>query len=183
MLHLLTETQKNKVIKEYRMRLVVVICILIALVSLTGVALILPSYLIAVGKVNTIKVGNQSKEESIKILNDQNFKDKLKKIDSSLDALKMSINTLSPREAYNKIINSLPEGVVLNRYTYSLVDDSTAAISIDGVAIDRNNLLDLHNKLKLNPEFIGIDIPITSFTKKKDLNFSLKFNLIKVIKK
>lgn len=183
MLHLLNESQKNKVIKEYRMRLVIVICWLIVFIALAGSALLLPSYLTSVGKVNTIKSDNQFKEKSIQVLKDQNFSDKIKKIDYSLLALNRSINIISPREAYDKILNSLPAGVSLGRYSYNIIDDDSALISIDGTAENRNELVELQNKLKLNSEFIGIDIPITNFTKKEDLNFSLKFNLVKVVKK
>jgi hypothetical protein len=183
MLHLLNEPQKNKVIKEYRMRLVIVICWLIIFISLTGVSLLIPSYLTAIGKVNSIKNENQQKENSIKSLNEQNFKDKIKKVDSSLSALKLSVNILSPREAYYKILNSLPAGVSVDRYTYNLVDSDNASISIDGSAVDRDRLVELQNQMKLNTEFIGINIPITNFAKKKDIAFSLKFNLIKVVKK
>jgi hypothetical protein len=179
MLHLLNESQKNKVIKEYRMRLVVVICWLTVFISLAGIALLLPSYLTAIGKVSYINNDNQQKENSIKNLNAQNFKDKIKKVDSGLIALKTSVNVLSPREAYNKILGSLPAGIYISRYTYNLIDNDSASISIDGSAIDRDRLVDLQNQMKLNTEFVGIDIPITNFAKKKDISFSLKFNLIK----
>lgn len=183
MLHLLTESQKNKVTKEYRMRLVIVICWVLIFISLAGSALILPTYLIAVGKVNTIRDEIKFKENSIKSLKDQNFQDKIKLVDSNLNALKISVNIISPRETYNKILNSLPSGVYVDRYTYGLIDDNKASISISGVAVDRERLMDLQNKLKLNKEFVGINIPITGFTKKKDLGFSLNFNLINVDKK
>jgi len=183
MLHLLNDQQKIKVIKEYRMRLIVVICWLIVFISLVGITLLLPSYLSAIGKVNSIKNENLQKENSIQVLNSQNFKDKIKKVDFNLSALKISVNILSPIEAYDKILISLPVGVVVDRYTYSLVDNDTASISIDGSAPDREKLIELQNQLKLNPEFSGIDIPITNFAKKIDLSFSLKFNLIKSTKK
>jgi hypothetical protein len=183
MLHLLTESQKNKVIKEYKMRLAIVICWLAVFISLTGSALLLPSYLTAVGKVNTIKGDNQSKENSVKSLKDQNFQDKIKLVDSNLNALKLSVDIMSPRETYYKILNSLPAGVYVDRYTYGLKDENNASISISGVAGDRGKMIELQNLLKLNKEFTGIVIPITGLTKKKDLTFSLNFNLIKNIKK
>ena len=164
MLHLLTESHKKKVIKEYRMRLVVVICWLIVFVSMAGIALIIPSYLTAIGKVNVIKGENQNKEDSVKTLKAQNFNDKIKKVDYSLNALKMSVNVLFPKDAYTKILNSLPEGVYVDRYTYNLIDDNSASIGIDGTAADRDKLVDLQNRLKLIPEFTGIDIPITNLS-------------------
>ncbi len=183
MLHLLSDQQKNKVIKEYRMRLVVVVCWLIVFLSLAGVAMLIPSYLTAIGKVNSIKSENLQKENSIQSLNAQNFTEKIKQVDSDLNALKISVVILSPREAYDKILSSLPVGVVVGRYTYSLIDNNMASISIDGTAPDREKLVELQNQLKLNQEFTGIDIPITNFAKKKDLTFSLKFNLTKITKK
>jgi len=183
MLHLLSNQQKTKVIKEYRMRLIVVICWLIVFISLAGIAMLIPSYLTAIGKVNTIKDENLQKENSIQALKAQNFTDKIKQVDFNLSALNVSVNILSPREAYDKILSSLPVGVIVNRYTYNLIDDDTASISIDGSAPDREKLVEVQNQLKLNPEFSGIDIPITNFAKKKDLAFSLKFNLIKTAKK
>lgn len=165
------------------MRLIIVICWLIVFVSLIGITLLIPSYFTAIGKFNSIKSDNQQKENSIKSLNEQNFKDKIKKVDSGLSALKLSVNILSPREAYEKILNSLPVGVSVDRYTYNLIDNDNASISIDGSAEDRDKLVELQNQMKLNKEFTGINIPITNFAKKKDLVFSLKFNLIKIVKK
>jgi hypothetical protein len=183
MLHVLSESQKKKVIKEYKMRLVIVICWIIVFISLVGLACLLPSYLSAVGRVNIIKSENQIKERSVQVLKDQNFQDKIKLVNSSLEALKTSINILSPKEAYNKILNSLPEGVYIDRYTYGLIDDNSASISISGVAPDRDKLIELQKKINSNPEFTSINIPITSFTRKKDLSFSFNFNLIKSVKK
>lgn len=179
MLHLLTNSQKNKVIKEYRMRLLIIVCCLVISISISGIALLVPSYVTAIGKFSLIKSENQQKERSIKILKQQNFEDKIKQVDSNLKALETSVKVISPRETYYKIISSLPAGVVVSRYTYGLKDNYTASISIDGTALDRDVLVELQNQLKLNPEFVGINIPITNFAKKKDLSFSLQFNLIK----
>ena len=120
MLHLLTESQKNKVTKEYKMRLVIVVSWMIIFISLTGMALTLPIYLISVSKINHIKNDNQSKENSTKALRDQNFQDKIKQVNSSLGALKMFVGVPSPRNTYLKIVDSLPEGVYIDRYTYGI---------------------------------------------------------------
>jgi len=183
MLHLLNNSQKNKVLKEYRMRLFVVVCIFIIFVSLAGVALLIPSYLTAVGKINLIKNDNQLKVDSIKAIKDKNFEDKIKKVNDSLNALKVSINIISPREAYDKILNSTPAGVSVVRYTYNLVDDNTASISISGTSQNRDMLAEFQNRLKLNPEFKGITVPLSDFAKKKDLDFTLNFNLVRVVNK
>ena len=183
MLHLLPESQKHKVTREYKMRLIIVICWIVVFISLVGLACLLPSYLSAVGRVNVIKNENQTKEKSVQSLREQNFQDKIKSVNSSLEALKNSINILSPKGAYNKIVNSLPAGVYIDRYTYGLIDDNNASISISGVAPDRDKLIELQKKINSNPEFTSINIPITSFTKKKDLSFSFNFNLIKPVKK
>lgn len=178
MLHLLTESQKNKVIKEYRLRLAVIICTFIIFICLTGLALLLPSYLSAIGRVNSIKDINQQKKESIAVLKKNGFEDKIKKVDNGLKALKISIKILTPREAYDKIVGSLPLGVSVDRYTYNLLDDSKASISISGLAGDRDKLMEFQSRLKSNPEFKGIDVPLASFTKKTDLSFSLNFNVV-----
>ena len=165
------------------MRLAIVISFVVVFVSFAGIILLLPSYLGAIGKLNSIKNDNQYKEANIANLKSQNFTDKIKIVDSGLSALKISTNIISPREAYNKIINSIPNGVVVGRYTYNLIDDNSASISIDGTSVDRDKLIDFQNRLRLNPEFSAVDVPLESFAKKKDLSFSLKFNLIKPTKK
>ncbi len=165
------------------MRLVIVVCWIVFFISMVGMACLLPSYLYAAGRVNIVKSENQNKEKSLQSLRDQNFQDKIKLVNSSLEALKNSINILSPKEAYNKILNSLPDGAYIDRYTYGLIDDNSASISISGVAPDRDKLIELQKKINSNPEFTSINIPITSFTRKKDLSFSFNFNLIKPIKK
>lgn len=177
MLHLLTETQKNKVIREYRIRLAVTICIFIILICLTGLILLVPSYLSAVGRVNIIKNENQQKKNLIASLKKQDYDSKIKKVDNNLVALKKTVNVMLPREAYNKIVSNLPPNVYLSRYSYNLVDENSASISIDGTAADRDTLVLVFNNLRSIPEFTGITIPVSSFTKKTDLGFSFNFNL------
>ncbi|MEI6042158.1 MAG: hypothetical protein WCQ00_01155 [bacterium] len=183
MLHLLTEQQRDKVLKEYRMRLVTVICGAIVFLSFVGLSLLMPSYLSFRGRVHSVEAGNLAKESSIESIKSQNFQEKIKLVDSNLEALKISIKILSPRESYEKILNSLPSGIILSRYTYSLIDDASASLSVDGVAVDRESLVEFQNKLITNPEFKGIDIPVSNFAKKKDLLFSIKFNLVKPVNK
>ena len=183
MLNLLTDAQRHKVLKEYRMRLAIVICGAVVFVCLSGTVLLLPNYLTAMNKVNSVKTNNDYKKQTISSLNAQNLKGTIKLVDSNLQALKISINIISPREVYEKIQASIPEGVLIDRYTYNLIDDNTASISLSGTSVDRNKLIDFQNKLKLNPEFTGIGVPLDSFSKKSNLSFSINFNLIKVIKK
>ena len=183
MLHLLTENQKHKVIREYRMRLSIIVCGAIVLSSVTGFILLLPSYLSAIGKVDSIRRNNKEKEDSISNLSAQNFDDKIKNVDSNLAALKMTINIISPRDVYSKITSALPNGVSIIKYSYSLVDTDNAVIDIDGVSKDRESLVTFQNNLKTNPEFSGVEIPLDSFAKKSNLSFTIKFNLIKSTKK
>ncbi len=183
MLHLLPDTQKKRVIKEYRMRIAIVIAIFIALISVAGTALLLPTYLSAVGSLNTVKNGNKIKQNSIDGIKGNNLDEKIKNVDYGLQALKISQEIPNPNEVYNTLMDGLQSGVVINRYSYMLVDNKSASISIDGVAGDRDTLVYFQNKLKAHEEFQGIEIPISSFAKKNNINFSIKFNLIKIDKK
>lgn len=182
MLHLLPDTQKKRVLKEYRMRIVAVVFILITLLSIAGVVLLLPSYLSAVGSLNLVKNGNKIKQSSIESLKGSNFDDKLKNVDYGVKALKITQQIPGSIETYNNLNEDAPAGVVINKYFYTLTDDKNASVGIDGIAQDRETLIAFQNKLKEHKEFQGIEIPISSFTKKKDINFSIKFNLIKVDK-
>ncbi len=135
----------------------------------------LASYFLIIQDINTLKFQlsqtKNSQPQRSSLINE------ITRINSiSERILKIKALQKSPQDILSKINKATPQGLVVNSYE---IDFEKGVIQVSGVASDRDVLISFKNNLELNPEFTGVDVPISSFEKEKDIEFNmiLTFNV------
>ncbi len=174
MFKLLTDNSRVKAKKEYFLRRLIVGLGGVCLILFIGVVALLPSYIISKSRMNEAKT-------KIDALNNQSSTQDAHALVEWMDELNKEISSLSqvdekalPYELFVKIINSKPDGIIINSFVMKK-DLKSTTISIAGMAKGRKDLYDFENILNNSGNFSEVSIPVSNFAKNSDINF--QFNL------
>lgn len=171
MFTLLTPEQKKKVLLEYRMRLVTIFLASFLVLVITGLALLVPTYLEAKGKLSDANLRKQQLENLIKDKSDENLSKAIKDLKQNLVAA--SLEDRSLLGVMKEIIDVKPAtlSIISLNYAYSLEGNST--IEISGIAPTRKTLTDFVRLLEKNSKFKQVNLPISNLAKDSEIDFEL----------
>lgn len=175
MLNILPSEEKKKILTEYRMRLAIVGVFAVAALVLASLILLVPSYMLAVSKYNFVagelarleqkqSGAGQEKEVSTQI------KEINKKISLFLGNEKMVKQT--PSEVVLGVIAAKEPAVKVQSILYDIKPD-LERIVLAGKANDRDSLARFIETLKKDPSFSKVDLPIGSYVKSTNIDFTL----------
>lgn len=179
MFNLLLNKDKIFLLREYKSRVAVVIVCLASGVVAIGIVLLIPSYV-------WTHVLLQSSADRLADLKQVQAGAASADLQRTLLEGKRSIAMLSGSQPLDMtgLIKSLTEtrvkGIKISDVEYAQ-DVNTASIpkiQISGIAATRQNLLDFTDALKKNAHFSGVNLPLSSFVKDKDIEFSIQMNVV-----
>lgn len=173
MLHLLTEEHREKVTREYKKRVIIVFLLGIFVVMLISSAFLLPIFFTSYGRYSEVSIQKDSLDNQA-IKTDESSSLSVKNMIASLDAVHTFDSQKSISGIVANIVKSKPSGVQLKGMVFSPVDDSSVTVDIAGRASTRNSLVSFNEKLKQNQTFSQVLVPLSSFAKEKDIDFSMK---------
>jgi Tfp pilus assembly protein PilN len=75
-------------------------------------------------------------------------------------------------DVLEQLSQALPQGISLNTLSYKQANNQ---ISLSGIAVDREALLELKNNLESNPNFKKIYFPSSNWVSPQDINFLVSF--------
>ena len=175
MLNILPTEEKKKILTEYRLRLVVVVTFAVTALILANLVLLVPSYILSVAKYNSLS-------ESLAT---QQSKQGLSGQESAIDAQVLAVNkqiklleqqsqtgTLSPSDMILRIIERKGTGIKIQGFDYD-VTGNVGRVVITGVAADRDSLARFADTLKGDSAFSNIDLPVSSYVQKVNIDFSI----------
>lgn len=175
MLNILAIEEKKRILTEYRFRLAVVLVFAVAAWVFSSLVLLVPSYLLAVSKYNDVaqelstleqKSGIAGQEKSV----NEQINETNKKINLFLSA---NINeSTSPSQAIINILTIKGVAIKISGFTYD-VNAGKERMVILGTATDRDSLAQFVDTLKKDPTFLSVDLPISSYVKSTNIDFSI----------
>lgn len=172
MLHLLPQYQKRKVVKEYRLRLGLVLIIVIFFAVIMFTIFTLPSFLL----LRTEKIVLEGKKSSIEsIINSKNLKngDSATDMSKSAVALKPFSKSLSPNLFIDSVVPST-SGITIGGYAFNQAGpEDPVNVVISGVSKTREDLT-AYAEL-LNKRFGGVKLPLSSLANSANISFEFRF--------
>ena len=174
MLNLLPEEQKKKIIGEYTKRIWTVVFQGVIAVTIVSVIFLLPVYLMSHGiysEASKTKADLDARiAESRKNSSEETIKDVYGTI-ALLDKFELGVE---PGKLIESVVLNKPAGISLNHISYTPSVGNPPVIDIYGQASTRASLVAFSDRLKTNNNFSSVYIPISNFTKDKDITFTIK---------
>lgn len=175
MINVLPEQEKIDLRREYYMRVATVSLNILTLLSLLASLLLVPPYILSASKENSVKntlaiINNENPEISLNDLN--TF---IEKINSTLS---LFINNTVKRnvleDVYMPVLNSQPSNISIAQLLFAEHGgNGVAELDLHGVAQDRDALQSFKDILIKSGKFTSVDIPISSFVKKNNIDFTV----------
>ncbi len=174
MLHLLPQYQKDKVIKEYRLRLAVVIIGTLLFLALVFIVLTLPTYMVLQNQKEILISQKDSLSQLINVGGSAS-KDNNLDIWKAVDALLPAAGSFVP-SVYIDAVTPKQAGVTIDGYAFvQTAPGQLVNVSINGSAKTREGLTEYVKVL--NAKFGGVKLPLASLAKQADIPFDFKFQI------
>jgi hypothetical protein len=168
---LLPESERKIIHNEYRVRALVVFCIVMSITGVAGMVALFPAYLEAdVFRLGEIQIS--SKESKTDEALAQN-KAELVRDATSLRSVSGFMKSPLLSAVASEILN-ISKAVDINSIGIDIVGTSSLQILIQGLAPTRASLLDLKVKLESQKQITKVEFPISELTKSVDVPFSIR---------
>ncbi len=183
MLHLLPDYHKEKVVSEYKGRVLTIFSIGIFALILVSSVFLIPVYISTHGRFAVVDQQKKDLEAQISRSESNDDAEKVKEIVSAVGVLKQYALREVPSSVFNRILVNKPKGVTITGFIYTppstpLSEDLTT-VDISGIASSRVALAGFNDSLKKDKVFKSVFIPISSFAKDKDIQFTVKLTVSK----
>lgn len=179
MLHLLPEEHKKKVFAEYRKRLGIVTCLFAVSLSVAGIILLIPSYMVAYDRYAEVVSKKQSTDSKISTMSNDTTGDIVKSITNTAIALAPLGATQNATDVFTKLFSEVGTGVRIIHLSYLLNTDGTLTLNVAGTASTRDNLIAFAGNLTRSNYFTGAIVPLSSLRSDKDIGFEFKLGVKK----
>lgn len=175
MINILDVTEKKKILTEYRFRLATIFIFAVAALVTVSLILLVPTYLLAVSK-------NNNAEKEIAVLEEKyGSGGKEKDISTQIRDVNNKVSLLSsgdtnPRLPPSQVVLGIMEvkgaAIKIYGFTYDSVVNQERIVLV-GRALDRDSLASFVEILKKDPTFTNITLPISSYVKSTNIDFSI----------
>lgn len=178
LMNVLPPEEKQLLKKEYHMRVANVSLALLALVILLSSALLLPSYFFSSSKESLA-------ENRLEDFNKANPEISVHNIDSMVGDINNKLGILDrgkpAHQVSEKVLGALlsgrPKGITFSQILYGQDSSGKFQINIRGTASGRTVLRDFKSSLDSNPDYLSVDLPISDFLARTDINFNISITL------
>ena len=174
MLNLLPVEQKKKVVAEYSRRIWTIVLLGVIVVTIVSGIFLLPVYLMANGTYTQVAREKETLERQIAESQKNSSEESVKNIYEIIGILDQYNVPISSTALIQASVLDKPSGVNIGHIVYTPSKDSPATLDVYGKAATRAALVSYSDNLKLDGNFSSVFIPISSFTKERDVTFSVK---------
>jgi hypothetical protein len=180
-INILPNEEKKNLRKEYWMRFSTMILNITALTSIVASFLLFPSYFLSKSKENLV----ESKLETFNNENPDVTNNNIDKITSNINSKLVTLNTAGvPYQISDKvlgnILSSRTNGITFSQILFNKKTTGGGEVStmeVYGTAANRDSLRNFKTALDNNPSFSEVNLPISNFLEKSNLNFTISITM------
>lgn len=174
MFNLLPPNEKQNIIKEYSSRKFILMGIFAAALGLIGFVSLIPAYLLSEARLREVTgdLARLEGKDSANVMTE--LTKSLSQVNLKLSILKTAPSEHAANDLLKMVIDERGGGIRVSGFLYKRNLDKDSVISVNGVARDRESLSQFVERLKKNPLFSKVDLPVSNFAKDKNTEFSLQ---------
>jgi len=174
MRNLLLEKHKKKIRREYRLRLLVIACMLLTMVFAFGVAFILPSYLNARSEMRALLEKREGLAISLKRVEAEVPSKLVAATSDQVRALSIPEARPLPSSIIEAIVAAREGGIVLSSFEYRADSKESKEVRLTGRATTRSDLQLFAKNLEAEEAFEQVELPVSDLAENRDIDFSMR---------
>lgn len=177
-INILPISEKKIVYREYVMRLFTTLFNLTALVVIFSVFLLFPSYFLSKSEESMLEAKLEDFNKQNPELINSNMDKIIGDINSKLDTLSKKESSYKVSEnVLNNILSIRTEGITFSQILFNKKAADSSILEIHGIATSRDALRNFKTALDNNPSFSSVELPVSNFLEKADLNFIISITM------
>lgn len=179
MFNLLPDILKEKLKAEYKRRWLTVVFMFVIFLQVSFLIFLFPTWVLSLSKEQDIT-------SNISATNRSTSSKDATPIASIIADTNTKLNIINTAMEYQKVLplvniiigNKIPS-IHIKRISYEFTDKSDTTINLGGLSDTREGLVSFVKNLESSRTFKSIDLPVSNFTKGKDIDFSLSMTVLK----
>ncbi len=176
-INVLPKPKKKALYWEYWKRYATVALSFFALAGVLATVLTSPSYFFSESKYELA----EDRLEAFNVANPeiatQNLDSAINDINSKLILLSGKSSTEISDSVLGSILSMRPKGIIYNQILYNEKSSDVRVLELHGVATDRTVLRNFKSALDSNPLFAKVDLPISNFIERSNINFTVSITM------
>jgi hypothetical protein len=164
---------KNKVRTEYHLRLLITVVVFIIFLQISFWALMFPSWLISLEKEQNILLQSEKSNKVSLDLEIENMNPRIQEINTVLKMINSNLKYPLFGPLLDNILSKKTGDILIKEVRYASSGENTGSILLSGTGATRESLVLFVKKLEESSFFEKVDLPISNFTKDKNINFSI----------
>lgn len=173
MFNLLPESIKKQITDEYKLRRILVILFALVVLEVISLVFVFPSWVVSDYKEKSSSAKAKQMESSTINSDINSIKSQIKTINSEMLLLDRFLEYPKVKKYLDVVLNKKTNSILINKFSYASLSTSTAIINIQGVSSTREALVSFKQNLTDSKTFKTVDLPVSNFTKDKNINFNL----------
>lgn len=177
MINLLPPDYRKELVKEYRLRLVVVVLTLIGVAFLIGVLFVVPSFLVVSSQERLLVKEQQVQAQVLATSgNTRDIEKTLQASDRRVTLLESLYSRLLLADVLGVILEKKNTGITLTSLQYEYKQDDTMLV-LSGVAKTRDELVAFEHALENEANISSVQLPISDLAASTNIEFTMNLKL------
>jgi hypothetical protein len=164
----LPEEYKDRAVRKYHLKLVIVYIGLSCVLFATGFVFAIPSYAILFAKRNAALTEKQTMSASA----DRSIADEVKILKEEIALAASASQQVPVARIFDKILSRQTPGILISGISIKRGEE-TGTITLEGKATSRDVLVVFSKALQGEPSFTNVDLPVGSLAKSKDIPWAI----------
>lgn len=173
MFNLLPDSLKENITKEYKERRWVVILLFVIFIQASFIIFTMPSWVVSNSKQNDLADDVKALDSSSMLSTANSLKPIIKSINTELGIIDKNLKYQEFVPVLDAVISKKLSSIKITDVSYVSNSSSTAILVIQGVSSTRDALVNFKDNLASLKIFKNIDLPISNYTKDKNIDFSM----------
>jgi hypothetical protein len=179
MFHLLPDSDKKILHREYNARVLLVILGFVFLTILVAGILLLPSYVLTRSREQVALARDQDLSQSSKVQQGQTVNTTLTNDQTLLTVLAPA--TASTTESFSAIVQTVAtdasSDAKIDSFFYSASPQAPVTVTINGMGTSRESLVAFSHRLENEPAFASVVLPVSDLAQDSNIPFSIQIIL------
>lgn len=178
MFNLIPDAVKEKILKDYKERRVVVWLFALFSLSVMIVIFLLPAYVHVFFEEKNMRADVEVVKNSLQLKKADDVVGKIKRTNEQLKTLSPVKSQIRASEIVEKALRTRNSTIHITEIEYMETKTSSSTLLLKGVADRRESLREFVTKLESTEGFVKVELPVSNFAKDKNIDFSINISLL-----
>jgi len=179
MSNLLPENLRDKIKKEYKLRLVIVSIIIVIIIQISLIIFMIPSWLSSFYKEKDFSLKNEEMSQFLSTLDIASTTSYIKLVNTKLATIDKSLDYPKLVPIIDNVLSKKTSGIKIDGIYFTVNSENTAVLNINGIGSTRESIVSFAEKLRETSYFKNVNLPISNLAKDKNIDFAISLNIEK----